>query len=89
MNEKTSKQWMEIVKPVAGGLVALMAAASLCLQQTDSTSVDARLTAVEVEVKNIQPWRGKVDSKIDNFEFLLSEIRSDVSFMRGKMEAGK
>ena len=62
--------------------MALMAAASLCLQQTGSTSTDSRLTAVEVEVKNIQSWRGKADD-------LLYEIRSDVSFIRGKMEGGK
>ena len=64
------------------GLCTLMSAASMCLQQTGSTSTDSRLTAVEVEVNNIKAWRGKADE-------LLYEIRSDVSFIRGKMEAGK
>jgi hypothetical protein len=40
------------------------------------------MTALEVQVQEIQPWRSKVDG-------LLSDIRSDVSFIRGKMEAGK
>lgn len=81
MTDKT-KSWQEFLRPVVIGLCALMSAASLCLQQTGSTSTDSRLTAVEVEVKNIQSWRGQADG-------LLYEIRSDVSFIRGKMEAGK
>lgn len=82
MQEKTSKQWMEFLKPVVVGLCALMSAAAMYLQRTESSSVDSRLTAVEVQVESIQPWRGKVDA-------MLSDIRSDVSFIRGKMEAGK
>lgn len=82
MTERNQKAWMEIVKPAVAGLVALMAAATFYLQRTESTNVDARITAVEVEVKNIQSWKGKADG-------LLYEIRSDVSFIRGKMEAGK
>jgi hypothetical protein len=44
--------------------------------------MDSRMTALEVQVQEIQPWRSKVDA-------LLSDIRSDVSFIRGKMEASK
>lgn len=73
---------MEFLKPVVVGLCALMSAAAMYLQRTESSSVDSRLTAVEVQVESIQPWRGKVDA-------MLSDIRSDVSFIRGKMEAGK
>ena len=82
MTEKTTKSWQEFLKPVVLGICALMSAAAMYLQQTGSTSTDSRLTAVEVEVKNIQSWRGKADD-------ILYEIRSDVSFIRGKMEGGK
>lgn len=82
MNEKTTKSWQEFLKPVVLGLCALMSVAAMYLQRTESTASDSRLTAVEVEVKNIQSWKGKADG-------LLYEIRSDVSFIRGKMEAGK
>ena len=58
MQEKTSKQWMEFLKPVVVGLCALMSAAAMYLQRTESSSVDSRLTAVEVQVESIQPWRG-------------------------------
>lgn len=39
------------------------------------------MTALEVQVQEIQPWKNKVDN-------LLSDIRSDVSFIRGKLEIG-
>ena len=89
MSEKSSKQWMEFLKPIAVGLVALMSAATMYLQRTESTSVDSRLTALEVQTETLQPWRARVDGEMDNFRSVLSDIRSDVSFIRGKMEAGK
>lgn len=51
--------------------------------------IQTRITTVEVQVESMQPWRGKVDQKMDGFEVLLSDIRSDVSFIRGKLEANK
>ena len=83
------KQWREFLKPVVVGLCALMSAAAMYLQRTESTSVDSRLTALEVKTETLQPWRARVDGEMDNFRAVLSDIRSDVSFIRGKMEAGK
>ena len=83
------KQWMEFLKPVAVGLVALMSAATMYLQRTESSSVDSRLTALEVQTETLQPWRARVDGEMDNFRSVLSDIRSDVAFIRGKMEAVK
>lgn len=82
MSTNESSQWRKFLQPIVVGLVALMAAATAYLQRTDSSSMDSRMTALEVEVKNIQPWKAKVDG-------LLYDIRSDVSFIRGKMEAEK
>ena len=83
------KQWMEFLKPVVVGLCALMSAAAMYLQRTESTSVDSRLTALEVQTETLQPWRARVDGEMDNFRSVLSDIRSDVAFIRGKMEAVK
>ena len=77
-----NKQWMEFLKPLVVALVALATAATAYLQRADNSAMDSRMTALEVQVQEIQPWRSKVDG-------LLSDIRSDVSFIRGKMEAGK
>ena len=89
MSEKQPNTWMEFLKPVVVGLCALMSAAAMYLQRTESTSVDTRLTALEVQTETLQPWRARVDGEMDNFRSVLSDIRSDVSFIRGKMEAGK
>ena len=76
------KQWIDFLKPLVVALVALATATTAYLQRADSSAMDSRMTALEVQVQEIQPWRSKVDG-------LLSDIRSDVSFIRGKMEAGK
>lgn len=82
MSEKQPNTWMEFLKPLVVALIALVTAATAYLQRADSSAMDSRMTALEVQVQEIQPWRSKVDG-------LLSDIRSDVSFIRGKMEAGK
>ena len=73
------KQWMEFLKPLVVVLIGLATAATAYLQRSDSSATDSRMTALEVQVQEIQPWRNKVDN-------LLYDIRSDVSFIRGKME---
>ena len=82
MSDKRPNTWMEFLKPLVVALIALATAATAYLQRADSSAMDSRMTALEVQVQEIQPWRSKVDG-------LLSDIRSDVSFIRGKMEAGK
>ena len=82
MSAKQPHTWMEFLKPLVVALVALATAATAYLQRADSSAMDSRMTALEVQVQEIQPWRSKVDG-------LLSDIRSDVSFIRGKMEVGK
>lgn len=82
MSDKQPNTWMEFLKPLVVALIALATAATAYLQRAESSAMDSRMTALEVQVQEIQPWRSKVDG-------LLSDIRSDVSFIRGKMEAGK
>lgn len=82
MSDKQPNTWMEFLKPLVVALIALATAATAYLQRADSSAMDSRMTALEVQVQEIQPWRSKVDG-------LLSDIRSDVSFIRGKMEVGK
>lgn len=79
MSDKQPNSWMEFLKPLVVALIALATAATAYLQRADSSAMDSRMTALEVQVQEIQPWRSKVDG-------LLSDIRSDVSFIRGKLE---
>lgn len=88
-NEST--QWRKFLQPVVTGLVALMAAGVgylQYLQKQDGNKLESRVTVLEVQSATLQPWRARVDGDLDNFKVLLSDIRSDVSFIRGKMEVG-
>lgn len=84
-----SSQWRKFLQPIVTGLVALMAAATLYLQRHDSGDVEIRLKEVEIRVEEQTRRSDKFDYRFDNLESVISVIRSDVSFIRGKMEAGK
>lgn len=86
-NEQT--QWRKFLQPLVTGLVALVAALTLYVQRSDNDRTESRLTALEVQTESMQPWRHRVDSEMDNFKSMLSDIRSDVSFIRGKLESAK
>lgn len=83
------KEWRKFLQPLVTGLVALVAALTLYVQRSDNDRTESRLTALEVQTESMQPWRHRVDSEMDNFKSMLSDIRSDVSFIRGKLEGGK
>ena len=88
-NEST--QWRKFLQPVVTGLVALMAAGVgylQYLQKQDGEKRDSRIAVLEVQVSEQVKRSDKFDADIDNFKVLLSDIRSDVSFIRGKMEVG-
>ena len=97
--DKNQAAWIKIVKPVAIGLVGLMSVAAGYLQylQTGKNDkMESRMTAIEVRMDASDKRQDAADrrsdkfgSDIDNFKVLLGDIRSDVSYIRGKMEAGK
>ena len=77
-----STQWRKFLQPIVTGLVALMAAGVgylQYLQRGDGEKRDARIAVLEVQVSNQV-------KDLDNFKVLLYDIRSDVSFIRGKLE---
>ena len=84
-----SIKWRKFLQPIVTGLVALMAAATLYLQRQNSGDVEIRLKEVEIRVEEQTRRSDKFDYRFDNLESVISVIRSDVSFIRGKMEAGK
>jgi len=84
LNEST--QWRKFLQPIVTGLVALMAAATLWLQRQDSTDIESRVTAVEIKVDEQAKRSDKYGEDIDKFKQTLSDIRADVSYIRGKLE---
>ena len=86
------EKWRKFLKPVTGGLVVMLAAIAgyfQYLQKQDSTEIRSRVAALEIEMKMNNKHDEAQDLLSDNFRVMLSDIRSDVSFIRGKMEASK
>ena len=83
------EKWRKFLQPLVTGLVALVAAAALYLQRSDNDRTDSRLTALEIRADVTDKRSDKFGSDIDNFKVLLGDIRSDVSFIRGKLEGDK
>ena len=83
------EKWRKLLQPLVTGLVTLMAIATLYLQRSDNDKTDSRLTALEIRADVTDKRSDKFGSDIDNFKILLGDIRSDVSFIRGKLEGGK
>ena len=80
-NESTA--WRKFLQPVVTGLVALMAAGVgylQYLQKHDGDKRDSRIAVLEVQMS-------EQVKDMDKFKVLLYDIRSDVSFIRGKMES--
>lgn len=84
-----SKEWRKFLQPLVTGLVALVAALTLYVQRTDNDRVDSRLTALEIRADITDKRSDRFGADIDNFKILLGDIRSDVSFIRGKLESMK
>lgn len=77
-----STQWRKFLQPIVTGLVALMAAGVgylQYLQNYNNEKQDSRISVLEVQMSNQV-------KDLDNFKVLLYDIRSDVSFIRGKLE---
>ena len=89
MAQSEGAAWRKLLQPVVTGIVALMAAATLYLQRQDSGSMDSRVAALEVRADASDKRSDRFSVDIDNFKVMLSDIRSDVSLIRGKMEGGK
>ena len=66
-----------------------MTAATLYLQRQDSDDMESRVKALEIRVDEQTKRSDKFGDDIDKFKVMLSDIKSDVSFIRGKLETFK
>lgn len=81
-----SEKWRKFLQPLVTGLVALMAMATLYLQRSDNDKTESRLTSLEIRADVTDKRSDKFGVDIDNFKILLGDIRSDVSYIRAKLE---
>ena len=89
MNE--SAKWRRFLQPVMTGLALFLAAATAAIQRSDTDVEDTRLTALEVRTNALEEQHKSYNADMSVMREALSVIRSDVAFIRGKMEgaAGK
>lgn len=84
MNE--SAKWRKFLQPLVGALALLIAAATAAIQKGDNDNNEARFTALEVTTKAIVEQRKADNADFASMREAVSQIRSDVAFIRGKME---
>ena len=92
MAQSEGAAWRKFLKPIVGAAVLFFTASAGYFeyrQRQDSEAFKNDVAALKIRMEASEKRSDKFDSKIDNFEILLSDIRSDVSYIRGKMEARK
>lgn len=89
MNE--SAKWRKFLHPLVAGLALFLAVATAAMQRNDNDNNDTRLTALEVKTNTLEEQHKSYNADMSVMRDALSVIRSDVAFIRGKMEgaAGK
>lgn len=84
--------WRKFLKPLVGAAVLFFTAYAGYFeyqQRQDSAAFKEDVAALKIRMEASEKRSDKVDGYIDNFNVILSDIRSDVSFIRGKLEAKK
>lgn len=75
MSNEHSK-WREFLSPVVQGLSILMAAAALSFQQSDSGTLDSRVSVVESKIESVGELRKDVNELSKSVHELIGEIRA-------------
>ena len=88
MNTEHEK-WRKFLQPLVTAAVAALTAYTYYLQNQSEEKTEARFVALEVRQEVTEKRSDKYGADIDNFKILLGDIRSDVSFIRGKLEGSR
>ena len=83
------EKWRKFLQPLVTAAVAALTAYTYYLQNQSEEKTEARFVALEVRQEVTEKRSDKYGSDIDNFKILLGDIRSDVSFIRGKLEGSR
>lgn len=86
-NEHT--EWRKFLQPLVTAAIAALTAYTYYVQSDSKEKTETRLTALEIRADVTDKRSDKFGADIDNFKILLGDIRSDVSFIRGKLESSE
>lgn len=90
MAQSEGTAWRKFLKPLVGAAVLFFTASAGYFeyqQRQDSNAFKEDVAALKIRMEASEKRSDKFDGYIDNFNVMLSDIRSDVSFIRGKLEA--
>lgn len=82
-------KWRKFLQPIVAGLALLIAAATAAINKDDSDNAEARFTALEIKTEAHAEQHKLYNADLSIMRDALSVIRSDVAFIRGKMEGSK
>ena len=80
---------MEFLKPLMVALIGLFSAATFYLQHANSQSSDERMAVFESKITSLESWKSTVETDYKDFSHVLSDVRADVSYIRGRLETIK
>ena len=91
---KDNAKWREMLKPLILALIALASATTAYVKSHSEVSEGSERNAVSMakmgtRIELIEQRTSKVERESEILKGTLSDIKSDVSFIRGKMEAQK
>lgn len=84
-----SEKWRKFLQPLVTALVTALSAYAVVSQHGSEEKTEARFVALELRQDMVEKRSDKYGVDIDNFKTVLGDIRSDVSFIRGKLESMK
>lgn len=84
MNEH--EKWRKLVQPLITAAIAALSAYTAYVQKSSEEKTEARFVALELRADMTDKRSDKFGADIDNFKILLGDIRSDVSYIRAKLE---
>lgn len=83
-NEHT--EWRKFLQPLVTAAVAALSAYTAYAQRDSEEKTEARFVALELRADMTDKRSDRFGADIDNFKVLLGDIRSDVSYIRAKLE---
>ena len=82
-------KWREFLQPLVTTAVAALSVVTAYIQHNSEEKTEARFVALELRADMTDKRSDRFGADIDNFKILLGDIRSDVSFIRGKLEGSR
>lgn len=81
--------WKKTVQPLITALVAFLAAATLYLQRSTTEENDAWQSRTETRIEYLESRSAQRDVDFKDIRAVLSDVRADISFVRGVLESKK